>query len=277
MRAYLDQALVSDRRPTLFVDLATTREQLSFVALLIEPHRLDSMRAAFKTFRSAFAAAYNDHHRHYWKAYAKLTRAIDGLAPVARALDRLNSLRALGPPAGEDALAGYRSLSSGGAICPAAGALVELAQQPACGYCGLTLDNSLPAEQTDDIAHRLNAALAVQQRRLASEAVRRILARGGERLDRFVEIVQAADTASLAHVLDGDLIVFLQQLLAQPITPTPEALHLIEQIALAHPVITEDQIDLVLETLRGLLRDQLSSSTSDDSASVPSFYLAKPA
>ena len=276
MRVYLDQAVVPEHRPTLFVDRATTREQLSYIALLIEPHRLDSMRAAFETFRSAFAAAYSDHHRRYWKAFAKLTRAIDGLAPVARALDRLNSLRALGAAAGENALADYRSLSSTRAICPAAGAAGELVQRPMCGDCGLTLDDSLPAEQADDVAHRLNAALAVQQRRLASEAVRRILARGGERLDRFVEIVQAADTASLAHVLDEELIVFLQQLLAQPITPTPEALHLIEQIALAHPVITEDRVDLVVETLRRLLLEQLSSHTSDDGAPVPSFYLATP-
>ena len=276
MRAYLDSAVVPAGRPALVVDHAATREQLSFIALLIEPHRSESMRAAFETFRSTFCSAYGDHHARYWKASGKLARTLGGLAPAARALERLNSLRALGPAVGEDALVDYRTLSSGNAPCPASATRGALLDRPVCGHCGLTLNDTVPNEHADDVAHRLNSALAVQQRRLASEAVRRILARGGERLDRFVEIVQAADTASLAQVLDGELLVFLQELLAQPVSPTPEALHLFEQIALAHPVITEEQVDLVVETLRGLLREQLAAQRSDDRSRPPSFYLATP-
>jgi hypothetical protein len=276
MRAYLDAAEVPASRPSLVVDHAATREQLSFIALLIEPHRSESMSAAFETFRAAFASAYADHHRRYWKAFAGLSRGLSGLAPAMRALERLNSLRALGAPVGEDALGDYRALSSGMAICAASDLQNALVDRPFCGACGLTLSDSVPSEQAEDVAHRLNSALAIQQRRLASEAVRRILARGGERLDRFVEIVQAADTASLAQVLDGDLLVFLQELLAQPVSPTPEAMHLFEQIALAHPVITEDQVETVVETLRDLLREQLAAQRDDDGSGVPSFYLATP-
>ncbi len=276
MRAYLAEATVPENRPALVVDHAATLEQLSFIALLIEPHRIDSMRAAFETFRSAFSSAYVDHHARYWKAFGKLARTLHGLAPAARSLERLNSLRALGPAVGEEALAGYRTLSSSGPACTTNDLQKALVERPVCGSCGLTLKDSLPSEQTDDVTHRLNSALATQQQRLASEAVRRILARGGERLDRFVEVVQAADTASLAQVLDGELLVFLQELLAQPVAPTPEALHLFEQIALAHPVVTEEQVDLVVETLRGLLREQLAAQRDSDGSRVPSFYLTTP-
>jgi hypothetical protein len=276
MRAYLDQAVVPEDQPALVVDHAATREQLSFVALLIQPHRLDSMRAAFETFRAAFAVVYSGYHRRHWQSFRKLSRVVDSLTPVASAVERLNSLRALGAPVSEDAIEDYRRLSSCRTVCPADDLSAALIKRPLCGYCGLALNDSVPLDSLEDIAYRLNAALAVQQRRLASEAVRRILARGGARLDRFVEIVQATDTASLAQILDDELVVFLQELLAQPVTPTPEALQLFEQIALAHPVITEDQVDRVVETLRMLLLEQLSACSSDDGAPVPSFYLTPP-
>jgi hypothetical protein len=75
MRAYLDSAVVPENRPALVVDHAATREQLSFIALLIEPHRSESMRAAFEAFRSTFCSAYGDHHARYWKAFGKLAHA----------------------------------------------------------------------------------------------------------------------------------------------------------------------------------------------------------
>jgi hypothetical protein len=51
------------------------------------------------------------------------------------------------------------------------------------------------------------------------------LARGGDRLSQFVEIVQASDTTSLARLLDEDLVSFLQALLDQPVDKAP-SLHL---------------------------------------------------
>jgi hypothetical protein len=275
MRAYVDGSDVPAARAELAIDRAATREQLSFIALLMEPHRLDSMRGAFETYRAAFASAYREQHTRYWKAQSNLARKLRSLAPAARALQRLNSLRALGSAAGEDALAAYHALSNSGMPCAAADLDQSLLARPVCAVCGLTLSDSVPAGQVEDVAHQLEAALSVQQRRLASEAVRRILARGGERLDRFIEIVQAADTASLAQLLDGELLVFLQGLLAQPVSPTPEALRLFEQIALTHPVITESDVDGVVQTLRSLLREQLEAQREGDSERVPSFYLSR--
>ena len=275
MRAYLDAAVVADSRPTLIVDHAATREQLSFIALLIEPHRFESMRAAFKAFRATFVAAYAGHHRQYWKTYRKLSRSVEALAPSARALAALNTLRTLGPPIGEDTFVEYQRISGAPVICPVDNPADALATRPICGYCGLTLADAVPIDQHEAIAHKLRAALVLQQQRLASEAVRRILARGGERLGRFIAIVQAADTASLATVLDAELLTFIQELLDQPVSPTLEALQLFERIALAHPVITEDEIDGVVETVRRLLQEQLSARRAGD-APVPSFYLAAP-
>jgi hypothetical protein len=95
---------------------------------------------------------------------------------------------------GEDALVDYRTLSSGNAPCPASATRGALLDRPVGGHCGLTLNDTVPNEQADDAAQRLNSALAVQQRRLAERSGAPDPARGGERLDRFVEIVQAADT-----------------------------------------------------------------------------------
>ena len=49
---------------------------------------------------------------------------------------------------------------------------------------------------------------------LSSEAVRQILAaEKGERLERFLQVVQASDLTGLANVLDDELLAFLRELL----------------------------------------------------------------
>ncbi len=43
-----------------------------------------------------------------------------------------------------------------------------------------------------------------------------ILVQCGAKLDRFLQIVQAADLTGLALVLDDELLAFLDELLAEP-------------------------------------------------------------
>jgi hypothetical protein len=209
----------------LLVDRAVTREQLSFVALLVEPHRLGAMRASFGAFQSSFAAAYATHHERCWSARVQLVRSLESLAPTVDALHRLNALAPLGAPLAVDALAEHQALACDVVNCPAKDLSSSLAERPFCRYCAITLNDHVPASQFDDVARKLDAALAQQQRRLGSQAVRRILARGGDRLSQFVEIVQASDTTSLARLLDEDLVSFLQALLDQPVDKAP-SLHL---------------------------------------------------
>ncbi len=274
MRTYVESARPGTSSVDLAADHAFTREQLSFVTLLEQPHQLDGLRATFEMFRGEYARAYARHHRAYWQASARLHSALEDARPAARALAALNTLRALGRPLGQEALAQYQRLAQARGACdePALDAAVR--ERPACPGCGITMDDAVPTGAAEDVVRRLSAALSRQQARLASEAIRRILARGGERLEQFLQIVQAADVAGLARVLDDDMLTFLGELLAQPLSPTPEAQELFEELARAHPVVSKGQVDDVANTLRRLLSEQLESRGTADPSRPAAFPLA---
>ncbi len=274
MRAYVESARPGTSSVDVAADHAFTREQLSFVTLLEQPHQLDGLRATFEMFRAEYTRAYARHHRAYWQAVARLHVALEDARPAARALAALNTLRALGRPLGQEALIAYERLAEARGACDAPALDAALPDLPTCPSCGITMDHAAPTGAAEGVVRRLSAALARQQARLASEAIRRILARGGERLEQFLQIVQAADVAGLARVLDDDLLTFLGALLAQPVSPTPEAQELFEELARAHPVVSKEQVEAVAKTLRRLLSEQLESQGTADPSRPAAFRLA---
>ena len=274
MRAYLDGAPPGRDNADLAADHAFTREQLSFLTLLEQPHQADSLRATFEMFRAGYLGAYVNHHHAYWKDVSRLRAALDAALPAAQALARLNTLRALGPPLGEAELTAYERVACQPSACSAHGLASALHERPVCTECNLTLEDSPPNEDVARVLSGLRAALAHQQARLASEAVRRILARGGERLGQFLQVVQASDLAGLSQVLDDDLVSFLQELLSEPAAPTPEALGVFDALVRAYPVVSEEQIDALLDMLRQLLLEQLAARRTAEPAEEPAFRLA---
>lgn len=257
MRAYLEGGEPSADQPDLLVDHAAAREQLSFITLLVEPQRFDQMRAAFESYRATYARAYEKHHERHWRVASTRHAAIEEAAPAARALERLNTLSALGRPTGRAALGEFDRLRRARAACDGAELPEELRRHPVCPSCGLGLADRAPQDEVERTVRRVHAALARQQARLASEAVRRILARGGERLEQFINIVQASDQAGLTRILDEELLLFLRDLLEQPAGPSAQALELIGALARAHPAVCDGDIDAAAETLRRLLSERL--------------------
>lgn len=273
IRAYVDGVRLPSANSELAADLAFTKEQLSFLTLLQQPHQLDSLRATFELFRSSYVQAYVKQHDAYWSARERLRPQLAEAGLAVRALGRLNTLRALGPAVGATALAAYQRLVASRS-CSAGDLEASLRTQPACGECGISMEDAAPSAEVEGVLRELRSALATQQARLASEAVRRILARGGERIDQFLRIVQASDTPALAHVLDDELLAFLQELLAEPVSPTPEALGLFEELARAYPTVSEEQVDAVVQTLRQLLTEQLASQRATDPSHPAALRLA---
>ena len=269
MRGYLDNAAVPDRSRQLRFDALATREQLSFVTLLSEPRRIESMRALFETFRSAYAATYMKHHQWHQLAASKVRRTLDEIAPTVAALHRLNTIRALGTPVGSRDLPTYERFLQEAEPCAEADIASALAESPRCPGCGIGLADMPAAEEVDLLRRRLQTALERQQSRLAGETVRRILSRGGERLEQFISIVQAADQAGLVQVLDDELLLFIRDLLEQPTAPTPEAAGLIEELALAYPTIGPGDIDDAVEAFRKMLAERLlAQRNGTDGASI---------
>ncbi len=276
MRAYLDGARTSPRLRALLVDHAVAREQLSFTVLLSQPDDLARMRGAFELFQAAYAPAYTEHHRRYWRAFSRLRHGLEEAAPTRQALAGLNTLRALGRPVGLAALAAHARLTQGPRTCQAKGVSASLRERPTCSHCPLTMADAAPTEEVEEVLRRLHGALARQQARLAGQTVRRILARGGERVAQFLQIVQAADLAGLSQVLDEELLAFLRDLLSQPFAPTQDALDLFNELARVHPTVSEAQVDAVIETLRELLTDKLASQQAGDPSQPAALRLAAP-
>lgn len=276
LREYLAGAVLPAEPSELAADRTMTLEQLSFATLLSDPGRLESMRSTFqKVFYVRYRGAYLEHHRRYCEAAASLSSLLAEAEPAAAALTRLNTLRELGPAVGNNALAEYRRLRATLRACPGAGELEDhLAERPICPACGLTLADSPPRDYTQEVVRRLQRALSRQQARLASEAVHQILARrGGERIEQFLQVVQASDLTGLANVLDDDLLAFLRELLAPKAAPAD----VLEALSRAFPSVGERDVQAAVEELRRLLQAALEDQRRSAPRRAPRVRLRPPA
>ncbi len=257
MRDYLAAAVVPPAAAELALDRAVTLEQLSSAVLFMEPHRLEGMRATFEYFRKRFGAAYQEHHRRYWQDCERLLREREDAEGTARALARLNRIRELGRAVGVNALAQYHDLGKALERCLLVETLADsLAQQPSCPLCGVTLADEPPAEWLYDVARRLQRALRQQQNRLSSQTIRQILSQQeGERIERFLKVVQASDLRGLAEVLDDELVEFLRALLTPP---AGAPVSLLERLRRAYPVVSDESLAAVVEDFRRLLEEALA-------------------
>lgn len=261
MRAFVGRAEVPPSLHELFTDHAAQREDLTAAVIADHPHSFAGVRSRFQLFCQRYQRAYLAHHQRYWRDASQLHGELQGAAPKAGALARLNTLRELGSPLGRKVLALHGELLAASAGCPAApGTAAARGEGPICPACGVTLAGRPPRAETVDLLRALDRALAQQLQRLASEAVGRILARRGEeRLERFLKVAQASDLAGLAAVLDDRLLEFLRQLLAEARARVPLP-PLLEQLGRAYPQVGEEEVEAVTQDLAMLLRQALQEA-----------------
>ncbi len=261
MRRFLIEAVVPESEPELAVDRTLALEELSFATLVAEPHRWAAMRAAFERFRQRYQGAYLKHHQRYWEATLTLRAQLMDLVSHAQALRRLNTLRELGPPLGEKALAEYAQLPQRIGACLLSASLErELAEAARCPACGISMNDEPPWEDVQRVRRRLDRALNQQLQRLSSKAVRQILAASGEaRVEQFLQLVQASQARSLADVLDDELLGFLRRFLLEARVKSllsPVFAKLQEPI----PDLSEEEVEDIAEEVARLIHDALATS-----------------
>jgi hypothetical protein len=261
MRCYLMDAVVSESEPELAIDRTLALEELSFATLVAEPHRWAAMRAAFERFRQRYQCAYLKHHHQYCETLLTVHAQLLDLVPHAQALRRLNTLRELGPPLGEEALAEYEDIPQRVSPCTLCPSLErELAELPRCPVCNISMNDEPPWEDMQRVRHRLERALNQQLQRLSSKAVSQILATSGEaRVEQFVQLVQASQARSLADVLDDDLLGFLRRLLAEARVKSllaPVFAKLQEPI----PDLSEEAVEDIAEEVARVIHDAFTAS-----------------
>jgi hypothetical protein len=133
----------------------------------------------------------------------------------------------------------------------------ELSETPVCPYCGYRLSEVAPVEALNTALIAIERGLATQQARLARRVVSRLLARPGraqgDRLGRFIQVVQASDLSGMAQVLDEGLLEFLGDMLQAP----EPRINLIDRLAEDYPEVTSDRLDEVVAAFRTLVEDEL--------------------
>lgn len=214
MRCFLSRAASAD--PELELDRALAREQLGYAALVLEPQRLATARAAFSSFQRRYRQAYDSHHRSYWRDARALQERLLEAAPRVRALRLLASLLELGPPVGMKAAAGWEELCGRLSPCPSDVPSLTDERDVRCRLCHLPPDAQLPRREAEECLNRVDRALSRQTSRLARALVADVLSAGSEpAAERLLKAVQASQVASLPEVLDEALIGQVRRFLAE--------------------------------------------------------------
>jgi hypothetical protein len=261
-RAYLSAAIAPVALyPDLATDQAAVLDYTTFETLWHQPARLGWMEDAIQIWRRAYLPVYTVQHADYSHHLAAIVEDVEAAQWQTDAVEKLNRLERLGTPVALPALTHFRALEAAEVcIADALQLAADLAESPVCPYCRFRLGDTAPVEALNQTLVDIERGLALQQARLAQRVVSRLLARPGraqeDRLDRFIQVVQASDLTGLAQVLDEGLLEFLGDLLQ---TPEPR-INLIDRLAEAFPEVTTDRLDEVVAAFRRLLQEELADS-----------------
>ncbi len=253
-RDYLSDIQLRPSDRELAADRMTIQGQIDLGNLANQPGQWPSIRSEMDRFRGRYRNAYQKHHRDVQRTLGELQEALAEAPGRLRGLELLNTLQELGRPVGEDLPRRYRALNDHVQPCPVPFATLTLEAAPVCERCRLALTDEPPKAEVDAFLRDLDRALAAQQRRLASEAIRRVLAKSQEDIvAKFVQVVQTSNLASLVDLLDEDLVTFIQKVLAEEEVGTSES-DLLQRFAAAYPTLEESDLSKALQEFEKILR-----------------------
>ena len=254
MQDYLSDIQLRPSDQELALDRMAILGQIDLANLAIQPGQWPGIRAELERFRARYCNTYQKHHRDFHRTLGELQEALAEAPRRLQALDLLNSIEELGRPAGDDLARRYRALSQSVQPCPVPFTTLTLEAAALCEQCRLALTAEPPKADVTAFLRDLDKSLLTQQRRLASEAIRRVLARSQEdAVATFVQVVQTSNLASLVDLLDEDLVDFIRELLAEEEVATSES-DLLQRFAAAYPTLEEADLPKALHEFEALLR-----------------------
>jgi hypothetical protein len=258
-RAYIESATApASVSPELAVDQAGLLDGNTFARMWQEPNLSAWLVDTIDIWKQDYLPLYVERHASYNADIAEIAQQIDATQTHVAAVERLNTLERLGAPQAQAALTQYHELETLFA-CPAGNDDLNamLQSDPICPYCAYRLGEEPPSTDATRVLQAIQRGLEGQQARLAQRVVNRLLARpgraGSDRLDRFIEVVQASDLTGLAAVLDDGLIAFLQDLLDSP----PPTATMLDSLARTFPEVTAANLEEVVGEFRLLLQEEL--------------------
>ena len=233
----------------LAIDRRVLREQASPWRYL-DGKPFTSALAAAQAWQRRYRVAYQAHYLSVITRADDLRARLDHASQAAMALERLNLIRALGPPAGVAALFAFAEARDALAALPA----------EANGEAPLTAGVVLGGEpavftQAEEAAEQVARALELQRGRLASQTVRLVLERESvPSLDRLLQAISASDLGGIERALDDQLARHIDRLLsAAAASPLSEFVD-------RYAVVSEATIDEAVAAFRGLLEAAIRGS-----------------
>lgn len=256
---YLDAVHLRPSDRELLADTTAIQGQLDVASLSASPSLWPGIRAQFEHFRDRYRIEYQKHHRDTSAERQRLGEKLADAPRRLEALALLNGIAELGSPVGDGLPNRLQTLQDRVRPCPVPLQNLTLEDKPVC-TCGLTLADELPTTDVDGFLSDLNLALQTQQRRLASEAIRRVLANSGEsRVTAFVQAVQTANMAALVDVMDDELATFIRVLLAEQEVGTSDA-DALRRFAEAYPTLEEADLPKAVRDFERLLKESFDTA-----------------
>lgn len=253
---YLDDVRLREADRELNAQRLALLAQISLSNLANQPHTWRGIQAQFEQFKTRYRNEYQKHHRDTNATLKQLKDALVEAPRRLQALELLNSIQELGPARGHHLVADYERLAASLQACPVTNYQAVLIEAtPTCASCQRLLTYTSPTESAEAFTRDLNSALSEQQRRLATETIRRVLERGqGDALNQFLQAAQVANLATLVDLLNEEIVTVIRHLLAE------------EQIGFAEGEVTgrflqrygsleEGDIPAAVKAFEALLRD----------------------
>ena len=252
---YLQQASLKDSDRELKAQCTMLLTQIDLSSLMAQPHLWSGIWETFEDFKRRYRNEYQKFHRDTNVALVKIKQSLVGVPSHLRALTLLNGITELGPAIGVELEQRYSELCQGLEPCTVTDyLLVTMDAAPVCDECHRKLTYTAPIQDVENFKRDLNQALTDQQRRLASETIRRVLERDqGDALGQFLQVIQAANLTALVNVLDANIVKIIRDLLRQEQIVTLES-HAIGSLLRKYSSLEEKDIPQVVEEFRGLLQ-----------------------
>jgi hypothetical protein len=211
---YLDAAVVPSRLTELSIEKQALEGALALASLFRFSRSWSNVAQQVADFKARFAAAYRVHHEWEQQSLPFYQRDLDSAGLKLRALELLNTIPELGQPAGEGLSESLDVLDVAFASCTATAQDLDLSETPACRFCGLRLDQTLPVETLAGVLAIIDARLGEKNRQLSNLLVEKILhGQLDQRLEDFLKIVQASDLSALSNTISAELVGFIRRIL----------------------------------------------------------------
>ncbi|MCH8744265.1 MAG: hypothetical protein IIB31_01305 [Chloroflexi bacterium] len=166
------------------------------------------------SFKSKYATAYASHHQQFNQTLIGYRLDLAAAKLKLTALELLNGLTELGPPAGAELAQLLADLETDRNSCSVPVAKIDLVRTPQCTNCRLSLEDSLNAQGLARCIDLIDGTLGERNRALSNLLVDKILhGQVDQRMEDFLKIVQASDLSALSNTISEEMISFLRRLL----------------------------------------------------------------